>query len=53
MTIKKNIFIIYNKLNMKAKDNLVRDFEIEKHTLILTEKQIKREDREKEFDMER
>ncbi len=33
---------------MEAEDNLIRDFEKENHTLIDAEKQINREDREKE-----
>ena len=35
---------------MGAKDNLIRDFEKETHTLLDAEQQIKREDREKDFD---
>ena len=34
-------------------DNLIRDFEKETHTLLDAEQQIKREDREKEWDLER
>ena len=38
---------------MGAEDNLIRDFERENHTLIDAEKQVKREDIEKELDLER
>lgn len=38
---------------MGAEDNLIRDFERENHTLIDAEKQAKREDIEKELDLER
>lgn len=38
---------------MGAEDNLVRDFERENHILIDAEKQVKREDREKECALER
>ena len=33
---------------MGAEDNLVRDFERENHTLLDAEKQVKRENKEKE-----
>ena len=38
---------------MGAEDNLVRDFERENHILLDVEKQVKREDREKEWNLER
>ena len=38
---------------MGAEDNLIRDFERENHTLLDAEKQVNKEDREKEYDMER
>ena len=38
---------------MGAEDNLVRDFERENHILLDAEKQVKREDKEKELNMER
>lgn len=37
---------------MGAEDNLIRDFEKENNTLLDAEKQIKREDKEKEFYLE-
>ena len=38
---------------MGAEDNLIRDFERENHVLLNEEKQVKREDREKEWNLER
>ena len=38
---------------MGAEDNLIRDFERENHTLLDAEKQIKREDKEMEWEFER
>ncbi len=38
---------------MGAEDNLVRDFQRETNTLLDAEKQVKREDREKEYELER
>ena len=52
-TIDKFIQWICKKFDMGAEDNLVRDFERENHTLLDAEKQVKREDREKEYDLER
>ena len=52
-TIDKFIHWICKKFDMGAGDNLVRDFERENHTLLDAEKQVKREDREKEWDLER
>ena len=49
-TIDKFIHWICKKFDMGAEDNLIRDFERENHTLIDVEKQVKREDREKEWD---
>ena len=37
---------------MGAEDNLIRDFQKETNTLLNAEKQIEKEDREKEFEME-
>ena len=52
-TIDKFIHWICKKFDMGAEDNLVRDFEKENHTLLDAEKQVKREDKEKELNMER
>ena len=52
-TIEKFIHWICKKFDMGAEDNLVRDFERESHILLDVEKQIKREDREKEWDLEK
>lgn len=38
---------------MGAEDNLVRDFEREKHTLLDAKKQVKKENKEKEMGLER
>ena len=38
---------------MGAENNLIRDFERENNTLLDAEKQIKREDKEKEWELER
>ena len=38
---------------MGAEDNLVRDFERENHTLLDAEKQVKKDDKEKEWNLER
>ena len=38
---------------MGAQDNLVRDFERGNHTLIDAEKQVAKEDREKEWELEK
>lgn len=38
---------------MGAKNNLIRDFERENNVLLDAEKQIKREGREKEWELER
>ena len=49
-TINKFIEWICKKFDMGAEDNLVRDFEKETRTYLDVEKQIKREDKEKERD---
>lgn len=51
-TIDKFIHWICDKFDMGAEDNLVRDFQKETHTLLDAEKQIKKEDREKDLEME-
>ena len=38
---------------MGAENNLIRNFERENNTLLDAEKQVKREDREKEWELER
>ena len=52
-TIQKFIKWIVKKFDIIDKNKLVRDFERENHTLIDVEKQTKREDREKEWKLER
>ena len=52
VTIDKFIKWICKKFDMGAENNLVRDFERENHTLLDAEKQVKREEREKEWDRE-
>lgn len=42
--------MICRKFDMGAEDNLVRGFERENHALLDAEKQVKREDRKKEWD---
>ncbi|MGN1301872.1 MAG: MobV family relaxase [Clostridia bacterium] len=49
-TINEFIEWICKKFDMGAEDNLVRDFEKETRTYLDVEKQIKREDKEKEWD---
>ena len=51
-TIEKFIKWICRKFDMGAEDNLIRDFEKENHTSLDAEKQIKREGREKNLEME-
>lgn len=51
-TIDKFIHWVCKKFDMGAEDNLVRDFEKETNTLLDAEKQIKHEDREKDWEME-
>ena len=50
-----NVFItwICKKFYMGAENNLIRDFERENNILIDAEKQVKREERDKDFEMER
>ena len=52
-TIDKFIHWICKKFDMGAEDNLIRDFERESYILLDAEKQVKREDREKEWELER
>ena len=52
-TIGKFIKWICHKFDMGAEDNLIRDFEKETHTFLDAEKQLSKEDREKEWDLER
>lgn len=51
-TIDKFIHWICKKFDMGAEYNLIRDFQKETNTLLNAEKQIEKEDREKEFEME-
>ena len=51
-TIDKFIKWICKKFDMGAENNLIRDFERENNTLLDAEKQIKREEREKESEKE-
>lgn len=52
-TIDKFIHWICEKFDITEEDNLIRDFEKETHTFIDPEKQIKHEEREKKWDLER
>ena len=52
-TIDKFIHWICKKFDMGAEDNLIRDFQKETNTFIDPLKQIKHEEREKEWDLER
>ena len=52
-TIDKFIHWICKKFDMGAEDNLIRDFQKETNTFLDAEKQIKHEEREKEWDLER
>ena len=52
-TIDKFIKWICKKFDVGAENNLIRDFERENNTLLDAEKQVKREEREKEWDLER
>ena len=52
-TIDKFIHWMCKKFDMGAEDNLIRNFEKETHTSLDAEEQIKREDREKECDLEK
>ncbi len=51
-TIGKFIKWICKKFDMGAEDNLIRDFEKETRTCLYADKQIKREDKVKEWDLE-
>ena len=51
-TINKFIKWIVKKFDIAEEDNLIRDFEKETHTFIDPEKQIRKEEREKEWDLE-
>ena len=51
-TIDKFIKWICKKFDMGAENNLIRDFERENHIFLDVEKQVKREEREKEWDIE-
>lgn len=52
-TINKFIHWICKKFSVSEEDDLIRNFEIETNTCIEPEKQIKNEEREKEWDLER
>ena len=53
ITIDKFIHWICKRFDMGAEDNLIRDFQKETNTFLDAEKQIKYEEREKEWDLER
>ena len=48
-----NDFYKENAINANRAKKVIRDFEKETHTFIDPEKQIKHEEREKEWDLER
>lgn len=52
-TIDKIIKWICKKFDMGAENNLIRNFERENNTLLDAEKQVKRENKEKEWELER
>ena len=52
-TVNKFIKWIVKKFDIAEEDNLIRDFEKETHTFINPEQQIRKEEREKEWDLER
>lgn len=52
-TIDKFIKWICKKFDMGAENNLIRDFERENNTLLDAEKQVKREEKENELELER
>ena len=52
-TIDRFIHWICEKFDMGAEDNLIRDFQKETNTFLDPEKQIKKEEREMEWDFER
>ena len=51
-TVNKFIKWIVRKFDIAEEDNLIRDFEKETNTFIDPEKQIKKEEKEKEWDLE-
>ena len=51
-TVNKFIKWIVKKFDIAEEDNLIRDFEKETHIFIDPEKQLKKEEREKEWDLE-
>ena len=51
-SIDKFIKWICKKFDMGAENNLIRDFERENNILLDAEKQVKREEREKDLEME-
>lgn len=51
-TVNKFIKWIVKKFDIAEEDNLIRDFEKETHTFINPEQQIRKEEREKEWNME-
>ncbi len=51
-TIEKFLTWICQRFDMPSEDNLIRDFQKENHTLFNAEKQIEKEDKEKEWDLE-
>ena len=51
-TTKKFIKWICKKFDLPSEDEVIRDFEKETHTFLDAEKQVKKEDREKEYDRE-
>ncbi len=52
-TISKFIKWICKNFDLLSEDEIIRDFEKETHTFIDAEKQVKKEDKEKEWDLER
>ena len=52
-TTKKFIKWICKKFDLPSEDEVVRDFEKETHTFLDVEKQVKKKDREKEWDLEK
>lgn len=52
-TTKKFIKWICKKFDLPSEDEIIRDFEKETHTFIDAEKQVKKEERDKSFDLEK
>lgn len=52
-TIKKFIKWICKKFDLPSEDEIIRDFEKETRTLLDAEKQVKKEERERSFDLEK